>query len=112
MKRFDRISAGALFLLAIAHGFTAGGAVNGRLWYFSAGLALLFTAMLNLLRIRSGYSVPSLKLFSIAANVIMTVFMISLTASIGIPRTLQNPMIPALLALLIIEMGFSLRKNT
>jgi hypothetical protein len=112
MRRVDRISAGLLFLLAIAHGFTAGRAVNGRLWYFSAGLALLFASMLNLLRIRNGYSVHSLKLFCIAANVIMTAFMISLIASIGVPRTLQNPMIPALLILLMIETSFSLAKNT
>src|SRR5262249_40095152 len=112
MKRFDRVCAGAIFLLAMAHCLTAGSAVNARLWYFSAGLAVLFTAMLNLLRIRNGYTVQGLRMFSIGANVMLTVFTISLIASIGWARTLQSPAILVLLALLTIETGFSLGKNT
>ncbi|HEY7617484.1 MAG TPA: hypothetical protein VH744_11820 [Terriglobales bacterium] len=111
MKRFDRVCAGAIFLLAIAHCLTAGSATHARLWYFSGGLAVLFAAMLNLLRIRNGYAVKGLRMFCIAANVMLTVFVVSLIASIGWPRTLQNPAILVALGLLIVETGFSLGKN-
>jgi hypothetical protein len=111
MKLLDRICAGAIFVLAIAHCLTASAATNARLWYFSAGLAIMFAAMLNLLRIRNGYGVRSLKPFCTAANVMLAVFMISLIASIGLTRTFQNPAIPALLILLTVETGFSLGKN-
>jgi hypothetical protein len=111
MARIDRICAGAIFLLAVVHGWTAGGARSARLWYFSAGLAMLFTAMLNLLRIRNGYGVRGLRMFCITANVTMSVFVASLIASIGWRRTWQNPVVPALMALLAIETVFSLGRN-
>ena len=47
----------------------------------------LFVAMLNLLRIRNGYSVRGLRMFCISANVVMTVFVAALMASIGGART-------------------------
>jgi hypothetical protein len=82
MKVFDWLCAGALFALAIAHCLLVLRTYTGRIWIFGTGLALLFTAMLNVLRIRNGGAIKSLKLFCISANVTMLVFVISLMASI------------------------------
>ena len=60
---------------------------TGRIWIFGTGLALLFTAMLNLLRIRNAQGVKGLRLFCIAANVTTLVFAIALKASIRKSRT-------------------------
>ena len=84
---------------------------TGRIWIFGTGLALLFTAMLNVLRIRNGGAVKGLRLFCITANVTMLVFAISLMASIGKLRTLQHPQVPLVGALLLTETAFSLGKN-
>jgi hypothetical protein len=111
MKFFDRFCAGILFLLAIVDCWLVPRTYTGRIWIFGTCLALLFTAMLNILRIRNNGGVKGLKLFCITADVTMLVFAIALMASIGESRTLQHPQIPLLGALLLVETGFSLRKN-
>jgi hypothetical protein len=108
MKVFDRLCAGALFVLAITDCLLVPKAYTGRIWFFGTGLALLFTAMLNVLRLRNGREVRGLKLFCITANVAMFVFTISLIASIGRARTLQHPQIPLVAALLLAETALSL----
>jgi hypothetical protein len=109
MKRLDRACAGALFLLALVECWLVPRDHPGRIWIFGTGLALLFTAMLNLLRLRNGYGVRGLKLFCIGANVMMLVFVIALIASIGWPRTMANPQVPLVLGLLAAETTFSLK---
>ena len=109
---FDRLCAATLFILAIIDCLLVPRTYTGRIWIFGTGLALLFTAMLNMLRIRNRDEVQGLKLFCITANVTMLVFAIALMASIGKPRTLQHPQIPLIAALLLAETAFSLRKNT
>ena len=84
---------------------------TGRIWIFGTGLALLFTAMLNLLRIRNGYSVSSLRMFCVTANVAMTVFVAGLAISIGNANTLANPQVPVILGLLVFESAYSLGRN-
>ena len=111
MKLFDRACAGALFLLAIVECWLVPRNYTGRIWIFGTGLALLLTAMLNLLRIRNGYAVRGLKLFCIGSNVIMLTFVIALIASIGRARTTANPQVPLVFALLAAEMVFSLGGN-
>jgi hypothetical protein len=111
MKLFDRLCAGILFILAIVDCLLVPKNYTGRIWIFGTCLALLFTAMLNGLRIRNGLEVKGLKLFCIAANVTMLVLVISLVASIGKARTLQHPQIPLIGALLLAETAFSLRKS-
>ena len=69
MKLFDRLCAGVLFILAIVDGLLVPKNYTGRIWIFGTCLALLFTAMLNGLRIRNGPGVKGLKLFCITANV-------------------------------------------
>jgi len=86
--------------------------LHGQNLDLGTGLALLFTAMLNVLRIRNSGPVKGLRLFCLTANVTMLVFVIALIASIGKSRTLQHPQIPFLGTLLLAETVFSLRNNS
>jgi hypothetical protein len=112
MKLFDWLCAGILFVLAMLDCLRVPRAYTGRIWIFGTCLALLFTGMFNVLRQRNGYAVKGLKLFCIAANVTMLVFAIALMASIGKARTLHNPQVPLVAALLLAETAFSLGKNS
>jgi hypothetical protein len=112
MNLFDRLCAGVLFILAVVDSLLVPRTYTGRIWIFGTGLALLFTAMLNFLRIRNGQGVKGLRLFCITANVTMLVFTVALMASIGKSRTLEHPQIPVVGALLLVETAFSLRKNS
>ena len=112
MKLVDSVCAGSLFFLAIIDCLLVPRTYTGRIWIFGTGLALLFTAMLNVLRIRNGPGVQSLRLFCITANMTMLVFVVGLMASIGESRTLQHIQIPLVAALLLSEAAFSLRKNS
>jgi hypothetical protein len=112
VRLFDQICAGTLFFLAIVDCLLVPRTYTGRIWIFGTGLALLFTAMLNVLRIRNGRDVTGLKLFCITANVTMVVFAISLILSIGKLRTLQHPQVPIVGTLLLAETVFSLRMNS
>ena len=103
--------AGAIFLLAIVDCVLVPRTYTGRIWIFGTALALLFTTMLNLLRIRNDGDVKGLKLFCITANLAMLVFAVALIASIGISRTLANPQVPLVGLLVIIETMFSLVKR-
>jgi len=111
MRLLDRLCAGTLFVFALAECLLVPRAYTGRIWIFGTGLALLFAAMLNLLRIRNGYAMQGLKIFCITANVTMLVFFLALMASIGQARTLANPQVPLVAGLLLGEMAFSLGKN-
>jgi len=112
MKLIDRLCVGTLFVIAIVDCLLVPRTYTGRIWIFGTGLALLFAAMLNMLRVRNGREVKGLKLFCITANVTMLVFAIALMASIGKSRTLQHPQIPLLAALLLVEAVFSVRANS
>jgi hypothetical protein len=111
MKGLDRACAGALFLFAVLECWLVPRDYTGRIWIFGTGLALLFTAMLNLLRVRNGYGVRGLKLYCIGANVMMQVFVIALIASIGWARTEADPQVLLVLGLLGAETTFSLAAN-
>ena len=111
MKLLDRLCAGALFVLAVAACWLVPTTYTGRIWILGTALALLFTAMLNLLRIRNGYAVRSLKMFCIAANILILTFVIALILSIGEARTLHNPQIIIVAALILAEATFSFGKN-
>jgi len=111
MKNFDRLCAGTLFVLAVVEAWLVPKTLTGRLWIFGTTLAVLFAAMLNLLRIRNGYGIEGLKMSCIAANATMLVFVMAMMASIGQARTLGNPQVPLVAGLLLVEMAFSLGKN-
>jgi hypothetical protein len=111
MKIFDRFCATSLFVLAIVDGLLVPKTYTGRIWIFGTCMALLFTAMLNVLRIRNGYAIRGLKMFCITANITMLVFATALIASIGKSRTLQHPQVPLVGAVILVETAFSLEKN-
>ena len=106
----DLLFAGSLFLLAIAGSMLIPKTYNGRIWMYGTNLALLFAAMLNLLRIQNA-SMHGVKIFSITANFALSALFISLIVSIGLSRTLSNAEIPGVTALLLIETVFSVRRN-
>ena len=111
MKLIDRAGAGTLFVLAIVECLLVPKTYTGRIWILGTDFALLFTAMLNVLRIRNGYGMQGLKMFCITANCTMLIFALTLMASIGQARTLANPQIVLVAALLAVETVFSLGKN-
>jgi len=112
MRLADRLCAGSLFILAIVDCLLVPRTYTGRIWIFGTGLALLFTAMLNVLRIRNCPGIPGLRLSCITANATMLVFAIALMASIGKSRALQHPQVPLVAAALLVETAFSLGKNS
>src|ERR1700719_1939285 len=112
MKLFDRLCAGPLFILAIVDCLLVPKTYTGRIWIFGTGLALLFTAMLNVLRIRNARGVLGLKPFCITANVTLLVFVMAVMASIGKSRTLEHPQMTVVGGLLLAETAFSLRRNS
>jgi hypothetical protein len=111
MKLLDRLCAGALFLVAFVDCLLVPKSYTGRIWIFGTGLALLFTAMLNVLRLRNGYTIQSLKMFCIGANLLMLNFVAVLMISIGKARALHNPGIILVAILVTVEMMFSFAKN-
>jgi hypothetical protein len=111
MKLFDRLCAGILFVLAIVDCLLVPKTYTGRIWLLGTALALLFTAMLNVLRLRNGYAVRGLKMFCIGANLLMLTFVVALMMSIGEARALHNPEIIVVALLVIVETTFSLGKN-
>jgi hypothetical protein len=111
MKLLDRLCAGTLFLLAIVECLLVPKTYTGRIWIFGTYLALLFTAMLNVLRIRSTYAVHGLRMFCVASNVTMLVFFAALMTSIGKETTMRNPQLLLVTGLLLFETVFSLGKN-
>jgi hypothetical protein len=106
---FDLLCAGALFLLAVAASMLIPKTYTGRIWIYGTDLALLFAAMLNLLRIQNA-SMRGVRMFCITANVAMVAFFVSLMVSIGLSHTLANAQIPVVTGLLLLETGFSLKK--
>ena len=106
----DLLCAGVLFLLAVAGSLLIPKNYTGRVWIYGTDLALLFAAMLNLLRIQNA-SMRGVKMFSIAANFALSALLVSLMVSMGLSRILLHPEIPAVTALLLIETAFSVRRN-
>jgi hypothetical protein len=111
MKVLDRLCAGILFFLAVVECWLVPRTYAGRIWILGTDLALFFTAMLNVLRIRNRYAMSGLKLSCITANVLMLVFAAALMASIGAATTVRHPQLLLIAALLSAETIFSFEKN-
>jgi hypothetical protein len=106
----DLLCAGALFLLAVAGSMLIPKTYAGRIWIYGTDLALLFAAMLNLLRIQNP-SMRAVKMFSITANLALSALFVSLMVSMGPSRIVANAEIPGIAALLLIETAFSVRRS-
>ncbi len=111
IKLFDLLCAGTLFLLAVSASMLIPKTYTGRVWIYGTDMALLFAAMLNLLRIQGEPSMRLARIFSITANIAMSAFFGALMLSIGLSRTVSNAQIPAVTAVLLLETVLSLRKN-
>lgn len=109
IRFLDLLCAGGLFLLAIAASMLIPKTYTGRIWIYGTNLALLFAAMLNLLRIQHASGIA--RVFCMIANVAMLAFFVAVMASIGLSETLANAQIPAVAALLLLETAFSLRRT-
>jgi hypothetical protein len=106
----DLLCAGALFLLAVAGSMLIPKTYAGRVWIYGTDLALLFAAMLNLLRIQNA-SLRGVKIFSITANFALSALFVSLMVSMGPSRVLSNAEIPGVTAVLLIESAFSVGRS-
>jgi len=111
MRLLDQFCAAALFLFAMVDSLLVPRTYTGRIWIFGTVLALLFTAMLNWLRIRNESKMYGLRLSCITANVTMLALVIAVMASIGKTRTLQHPQVPLVGVLLLAETAFALGKR-
>jgi len=110
VRFLDLVCAGAIFLLAIWASMFIPKPYTARIWIFGSDLALLFAAMLNLLRIQND-SMRGVRAFSITANFAMTAFFVVLMVSIGFSRTLTYAPIPGVAILFVMETAFSVRKK-
>jgi len=106
----DLLCAGALFLLAVAGSMLIPKTYAGRIWIYGTDLAVLFAAMLNLVRIQNA-AMRGVKIFSITANFALAALFVSLMVSMGPSRVVSNAEIPAVTALLLIETAFSVRRS-
>ena len=106
----DLLCAGVLFLLAVAGSMLIPKTYTGRVWIYGTDLALLFAAMLNLLRLQNA-TLRGVKIFSIIANFALAALFVSLMVSMGLSRIVSNAEIPGITALLLIETAFSVRRN-
>jgi hypothetical protein len=110
VRFLDLVCAGAIFLLAIVASMFIPKTYSGRIWIFGTDLALLFAAMLNLLRIQNE-SMRGVKAFCITANFAMTAFFVVLLVSMGLSRMVSYAPIPGVAVLLVLETAFSVRKS-
>jgi hypothetical protein len=99
-----------LFLLAVAGSLLIPKTYAGRVWIYGTDLALLFAAMLNLLRIQNA-SMRGVKIFSITANFALSALFVSLMVSIGLSGVVSHAEIPGVTALLLIVTAFSVRRS-
>jgi hypothetical protein len=110
VTRLDATCAWLLFALGVVHVTMTPAAVRGRLWFFGTGLTLIFAAMINLLRIKNGYSVRWLKPFCVGAN------LMTLTLAVFAARALwvslaRYPQVFLIVAVVAMELLFSIQQQ-
>ena len=111
MRILDWIFAVILCALGVLHcvltPFITRGFTLSALWFFSAGLALMYGGMLNLLRLR-GPASPLLRLFALIANASMLGVALAFAFKV---RLAHDPQGIVLIVVLAGEFLFSLRKR-
>lgn len=112
MERMDRIVASVIFGIGVLHcGVTfvivetAGGEVS--FWFFSGGLAMIYAATLNLLRVRYAGVAPGLRRACLAVNLSLLSFILAYAASKGM-RIFRNPGAVLLVASVLAATAFSM----
>lgn len=112
MRLIDRIFAWALLVLGLVHcAFTpiayAQFSINA-IWFLGAGMAMVFAAMLNLLRISYSAVAPGTRLAALIANVLL----LSLSVGIAGAVTLHNnPQVIVAGVIVLVELLFSLLRR-
>jgi uncharacterized membrane protein YgdD (TMEM256/DUF423 family) len=93
MKTLDWIFAAVVFALGIVHCAVTPLLYKSfslaALWFFSAGLALIFAGMLNVLRVK-GPASPLLRGFCIAANAGLVLMIVWFALTAGLRRNPQG----------------------
>ncbi len=112
MKRLDQALAWVLTVLGIIHcaltplGYRS--LTLAAVWFFGTGTALIFAGLLNMIRIRHGRGLASLRSACIAANALT--FVVAAAAAWGMRgELLSNPQVPVLLVSSFGEILFSAR---
>jgi uncharacterized membrane protein YiaA len=112
MKALDLTVAWLMVVLGVIHSaFTLRyypGPTLASVWFFSGGLAMILTGLLNAIRIQSGKRGRFIRFSSVFANICMLVIAVTITY-LMIHRISANPQVPALLVLSILATVFSLR---
>jgi hypothetical protein len=94
MLHFDRINSWILLGIGVLHcamTFVLAGSWNqNAMWFFAAGLALIYAAALNLLRIRYADAAPGVRTVSFAVNLTQLGFILAYAALAG-RDILRNP---------------------
>ncbi|MDX2152737.1 MAG: hypothetical protein SFV54_18490 [Bryobacteraceae bacterium] len=110
MSRFDGVVGWALAVLGVVHcAFTFRAyksASDGALWFFAAGLALVYAGLLNVLR--AEYRRPGIRQASIFANLSLLGFALVYVGRHPL-RSSQDPASWALMVLLFLATLLSLR---
>jgi hypothetical protein len=81
MKRIDLVFAWIILALGVIHicatPFVYSGLSQSAVWFAGAGLAAVFAGMLNLLRVRHADTLPSLRTYSLASNLLLFAWIVA-----------------------------------
>jgi len=112
MKALDLTVAWLMVVLGVIHSaFTLRyypGPTLASVWFFSGGLAMVLTGLLNAIRIQAGKRGGLIRFSSIFANICMLAVGVTITY-LMIHRITANPQVPSMLVLSMLATVFSLR---
>lgn len=111
MERLDSVTAWLLFGIGLLHCsvtfIIAASPTETAFWFFSGGLALIYCAALNLLRVRYAAVAPGLRRVCAAVNISLLGFIAAHLAAQGW-RAFRNPAAGVLTAAALAATAFSL----
>jgi len=111
MERLDRSNGWLLFAIGILHCSVtfviAAAPTETAFWFFSGGLALVYCAALNLLRVRYGAIAPGVRRACAAVNLSLLAFVVAYLAAQGL-GAFRNPGTGVLTASALAATAFSL----
>lgn len=109
MERLDRLTGWLMFAVGLLHCsvtfIIAASPTETAFWFFSGGLALIYCAALNLLRVRYAAMAPGLRRVCAAVNVSMLAFIFAYLAA---QRAFRNPGAVVVTASALAATAFSL----
>ena len=111
MERLDRLNGWLLFAVGVLHCsvtfIIAAAPTETAFWFFSGGLALIYCAALNLLRVRYAAVAPGVRRVTAAVNVSLLAFIFAYLAAQGL-GAFRNPGAVVLTASALAATAFSL----